>query len=208
MGLLSWLFKKQHRAELDSHRQSVARLSALLERMGEDFEICGSETPPSFKEVESLGERLGVRLPSDYIAFAMAYGSLVCDAKDELWPEPVLGEIRPAWAFEKGLVVFGFGADAPKNVRLEFITPAFRKMAGRPLVPLIQRASRKETLCATADGRLVNFNPDRPEQEKELTLSQGFTDALVAEFETLVERMGRIKESRAAGREPFAPKAG
>ncbi len=207
MGLLAWIFKKQYREELDSYEQAVARISALLERMDGDFEIFGSETPPSFKQVEKLGEQLGVQLPTDYIAFAMAYGSLVCDANDELWPEPVLGEIRPAWAFEKGLVVFGIGADAPKRVQLEFITPAFRKMAGRPLVPLLQRASRKETLCATADGRLVHFSPDRPEQEKEQPVTQGFAEVLAAELETLVERMGRIKEARAAGREPFAPKA-
>lgn len=145
---------------------------------------------PKTTDIEAFESRVEFRLPDEFQQFAIhPLGGLYMEVKAELWPRTQAYQVGPFWSFLYGLMVYSFSNKAPDWLRME---NAWMRMSsdGYPkLVPFLKIMGDADPYCFTADGRIVIWRHETPENPE--SVSASFSQVVMQEICALEERKAR-----------------
>ncbi|HHR6078604.1 TPA: SMI1/KNR4 family protein [Providencia alcalifaciens] len=75
-----------------------------------EFHVVASR-PSALESIANLEAFTGIAIPEYFLAFSQKTNGLCIMAKEELWPEPKLFDVGPAWTFYCGVVILGLETD-------------------------------------------------------------------------------------------------
>ncbi|WP_313256016.1 SMI1/KNR4 family protein [Stenotrophomonas sp.] len=117
------------------HKQIWAALGPVDEAA---FEAIAAQ-PPSDAEVQAVEAVLDAPLPPEFVAFSRKSNGLLVVARTELWPEPELYSVGPAWKFWRGVMLFGFDTgDLPEWASLTTAAAALRDLEVKGVAPVFK----------------------------------------------------------------------
>jgi len=133
---------------------TLAELERALTDLPDDSYRVGMsrQRPATEAEVAALEATLGWPLPPDLRALYRAWGALIVEAKEEVWPRPRELDVLPAWRFDPGLVVLGPGANLPPALTIAAARSA--EMTAHGELPWLRRTGGL-TIVLTATGSAV-----------------------------------------------------
>ncbi|MEW6369036.1 MAG: SMI1/KNR4 family protein [Acidobacteriota bacterium] len=154
------------------------------------FACQGSE--PSEADIAAFERVCGFRLPEEFREFTKSsLGGLYMEAREQFWPRPKAYDVGPFWSFLYGVKVFGIAADIPEWLDLRVQHRAMGDDGYPHLVPFLQVQGDANRYCFDARGRVIYWDHEEPDEEKEVALS--FSDLLLREIHDLEDRTGRKK---------------
>lgn len=143
--------------------------------------------PPTQEAADLIEETTGIKIPDNLLAFSLQYNGLSIFAKEELWPEPELLDVRQAWEFQSGVIILGIEAEQlPEWASIMSIYDQFVERFGiRDILPLLSVYGRKGHFWgARKDGSFVEVNGD------EVTIvNRSVVEVYSEQIHELIERM-------------------
>ncbi len=132
----------------------LAELERALTDLPDDCYRVGMsrQRPATEAEVAALEATLGWPLPPELRALYLAWGALIVDVAEDVWPRPRDLDVLPAWRFDPGVVVLGPGANLPST--LAVAAARTDEMAARGELPWLRRPGGL-TVVLTAAGSAV-----------------------------------------------------
>lgn len=133
---------------------TLADLERALTALPDDSYRVGMsrQRPATEAEVAALEATLGWPLPPELRALYLAWGALIIDVAEEVWPRPRELDVLPAWRFDPGVVVLGPGASLPPA--LTIAAARTDEMVARGELPWLRRPGGL-TVGLTATGSAV-----------------------------------------------------
>lgn len=161
------------------------------------FSVIGSQSPPGEDEIDSVGEKLGVKFPRAYKMIARNVAALHVEAKPEVWPEPKVGDVGPAWRFIRGFDVYATGDDVPDFLDIEEVTAELRDETKLSWVPFAARIGSADRFCFLPDGTIVEWDHELSADEQDVTpVSRSVYDLLMKEAAELAKNLKRIRRQK------------
>lgn len=140
--------------------------------------------------ISEFERAIGFRLPEEFREFSLhPLGGLFMEAREEVWPTTERFAVGPFWSFLRGLMVYGFSAQAPDWLSIE---PTWREMKeeGYPhLVPFLKVIGDGDPYCFSSSGGIVIWRHEEPDDPE--PFDGGFYAALLHEISELDDRVER-----------------
>jgi len=118
--------------------------------------------------------------------------------KEEIWPAPKEGDVGAFWTFLRGLMVFGFSAEAPDDLSIQKRLVEFRERFGvHDLLPFLKLYGMADRYCFDRHGQIVEFLHDDVASPR--IVGSSFSDLLMHEIRELEARTRRKKDAQPGG---------
>jgi hypothetical protein len=168
----------------------LSPINRVLDTLGDDFRLFSARrTPPGEGPVAEAERALGVAFDPAYRSFLCAWGSMIVDVKEDVWPRPVEFEVRPLWQMQFGRVVNGVGPGAPPVASTLDWARRMRERTAEPLIPVIHAFGGGAIHCYDGAGRFGIWAHDSGFEP----IAIGFVDAVVETITTLREDCERLR---------------
>lgn len=174
---------------MGTFRDLQAKIEALPDA---SFRVGNSaKRPPTEAELAALEARLGRPLAPAYRELLAAWGVLIVDVPEGVWPRPVEYEVLPAWRFQYGFQLLGVGAAVPPALSIEGArTPELDALGA---LPFLRRQGVPGLVVSTAKG-LASWRPGDPELEP---LEQDEIDWILLEIADLEDGVSKLESASA-----------
>ena len=145
--------------------------------------------------VQSLGDRLGVRFPDEFVDHVCGElpGANVV-ANETVWPRPEPLDVGPFWTFLYGVHSFTPLPTSEDWMRLDYVGPEFQRETGLKAVPILKVMSDADVFCVDGRGDLFSFDHETNQLSP---LEMDFWELLEREIAELVGRKNRLVRERA-----------
>lgn len=165
--------------------------------MDEEMKLyCTLQDPPTEDDYSKLEKQLGRTLPIAYKKFQLRYGAAHCEAKEEFWPRPKVGDVGPAWKFSYGWTVFGIGKDTPETLDIVKVRDQFRKdnpEVTKDFLPIYQVTLDADVVGLTKANTLARWSHETNELE---VLKVDFDTLLVDATKVLKSNKDKLKKAK------------
>lgn len=153
--------------------------------------VHSAKKPPTEAELAALEARLGRPLAPAYRELLAAWGVLIVEVPEQVWPRPVEYEVLPAWRFQYGFQLLGVGAAVPPALSIEGArTPELDALGA---MPFLRRQGAPGLVVSTAKG-LASWRPGDPELEP---LEQDEIDWILLEIADLEDGVSKLESASA-----------
>jgi len=143
--------------------------------------------PPSKEAAELIEKTTGIKIPDNFLAFSRQYNGLSIFAKEELWPEPELLEVRQAWEFQSGVILLGIEAEQlPEWASIQCTYDRFVERFGiNDILPLLKVYGKTGHFWgARKDGAFVEVYDDEVS-----IVTHSFIEVYSEQIQELTERL-------------------
>ncbi len=157
---------------------------------------CTLQDPPAENDYSKLEKQLGRTLPNAYKKFLLRYGAAHCEAKEEFWPRPKVGDVGPAWHFSYGWTVFGIGKDTPERLDIVKVRDQFRKNnpeVAKEFLPIYQGTLDADIVGLTKANKLARWSHETNELEE---LKEDFDTLLIDSTKTIKSNKDKLKKAK------------
>lgn len=158
-----------------------------------DLVILNKEAP-TLKDLRAFQKFIKYDLPEDFISFVTSpYSGFHIEVKSDQWPDAEAFEVKPAWAFMKGLTVFSLAEVLPPEFQLRYWhEEMFIEHKVDNLLPFLKIETLNERYCFTETGNIISWDPQDPESRE--VFSGDFSDLLKQQLDELEDRRIRYAE--------------
>jgi hypothetical protein len=156
---------------------------------------CALDEPPTEADFAKLEKDLGRTLPAAYKKFQLRYGAAHCEAKEEFWPRPEVGDVGPAWHFSYGWTVLGIGKEVPGWMDIVKFRDKFRQEnpeVTKDFLPLFKITMDANVVGLTKDNKLARWSHETNELEE---LKEDFDKLILNATKTLKKNKDRLKKA-------------
>jgi len=118
-----------------------------------------AERRASAAEVVSIGERLGVRFPAEYVDHLSGrFAGTYVEVKEEVWPRPRPLEVGPFWTFLYAVHSYTPVAESHDWMRLDLVGERFQAHTGLVAAPVLRVEGDPNVYCADDRGALWHYD--------------------------------------------------
>ena len=132
----------------------------------ERFQVIAQQgAEPDAAAVSAFEQTIGFPLPKDFREFSLhPLGGLYMEAREEIWPPAKEFDVGPFWSFLRGLMVYGFSAEAPEWLTVAHAWKAMCEGGSPELVPFLKIIGDADPYCFTSTGKIVIWRHEEPEE--------------------------------------------
>jgi hypothetical protein len=150
-----------------------------------------SAAPATHEDLRELERQFGAPLPAEYAKLLAAWGALVVEVVEDVWPRPQLYEVKPSWQFWYGFRVYGVGRQVPHDLSL--LEAWSSELRSDGLLPIVKRTAANFVHVLTRAGSVGTWAQNDPRFE---ATDGDVVGLILAEIESLEEGVRSLQIAR------------
>ena len=190
-----WKFRgvvsnKQHFGGENMAIDKIYEYLRSYDRQTYQIVACG-DNPPTEKDISDFEAQYNIHLPSDFRKFTMSsLGGFYMEVREEVWPRAQAFEVRSAWSFWYGIIVYGIADDIPDFLDIRMKTEELHDQGFTEYIPFMSVIGDDGNIyCFDEDNNIVLLSYYATGEATQIDGS--FEDCLLRQMEELEERKNR-----------------